>query len=51
MDLVFALADEIMVLYFGDIIAKGEPSEIAGNPKVKEIYLGGEEDTYDTVRG
>ena len=47
MDLVFALADEIMVLYFGQIIAKGPPKEIASNPKVQEIYLGGDDDTYD----
>ncbi len=47
MDLVFALADEIMVLYFGQILAKGEPQVIANDPKVQEIYLGGEGDTYD----
>jgi len=43
MDLVFNLADEIMVLYFGEIMAKGLPAEISANPKVQEIYLGGEE--------
>lgn len=47
MDLVFALADEIMVLYFGKIIAKGPPKEIAADTKVQEIYLGGDDDTYD----
>ena len=51
MDLVFALADEIMVLYFGEILAKGEPKAIANDPKVQEIYLGGKDDTYDEVRG
>jgi branched-chain amino acid transport system ATP-binding protein len=40
LDLVFSLADEIMVLYFGKIIAKGKPEEITANPKVQEIYLG-----------
>ena len=40
MDLVFNLADNIMVLYFGQIIAKGSPQEITANPKVQEIYLG-----------
>jgi branched-chain amino acid transport system ATP-binding protein len=43
MDLVFNLADRIMVLYSGKIIAQGEPKEIQANPKVREIYLGTEE--------
>lgn len=43
MDLVFSLADTIMVLYFGQIIAKGSPQEITANPKVQEIYLGSDE--------
>ena len=43
MDLVFSLADSILVLYFGQIIAQGLPQEISANPKVQEIYLGGEE--------
>ena len=51
MDLVFALADEIMVLYFGKIIAKGPPGDIANDPKVQEIYLGGDDDTYDQAHG
>ena len=43
MDLVFNLADQIMVLYYGKIIAQGEPQEIRANPRVREIYLGSEE--------
>jgi branched-chain amino acid transport system ATP-binding protein len=43
MDLVFNLADKIMVLYFGQIIAQGLPQEIRANPRVQEIYLGSEE--------
>lgn len=47
MDLVFNLADRIMVLYFGEIIAQGLPQEIKANPKVQEIYLGSEEPSGD----
>jgi branched-chain amino acid transport system ATP-binding protein len=47
MDLVFNLADKIMVLYFGQIIAQGLPQEIKANPKVQEIYLGSEEPSGD----
>jgi branched-chain amino acid transport system ATP-binding protein len=43
MDLVFNLADKIMVLYFGQILAQGLPQDIRGNPKVQEIYLGSSE--------
>jgi branched-chain amino acid transport system ATP-binding protein len=43
MDLVFNLADRIMVLYYGKIIAQGKPQEIQANPRVKEIYLGSDE--------
>jgi ABC-type branched-subunit amino acid transport system ATPase component len=43
MDLVFNLADKIMVLYFGKILAQGPCQEIRSNPRVQEIYLGGEE--------
>ena len=43
MDLVFNLADRILVLYFGKIIASGKPQEISGDPKVREIYLGADD--------
>jgi len=44
MDVVFGLADRVVVLYFGQIIAQGTPEEIQAAPKVREIYLGIEED-------
>jgi branched-chain amino acid transport system ATP-binding protein len=40
MDLVFNLADRILVLYYGKLIAEGRPEEIKTNPRVKQIYLG-----------
>ena len=43
MDLVFGLANRIIVLHFGQIIAEGTPEEIQAHPKVKEVYMGIEE--------
>ena len=43
MELVFTLADRIMVLYFGAILKIGTPDEIRDDPQVREIYLGAEE--------
>jgi branched-chain amino acid transport system ATP-binding protein len=43
MDLVFNLAERILVLYYGKLIAEGRPEEIRANSRVKEIYLGGRE--------
>ncbi len=40
MDVVFGLADRIIVLYFGRIIAQGTPQDIQQNAQVREIYLG-----------
>lgn len=40
MDVVFALADRISVLYYGEIILTDVPQKIKENKKVKEIYLG-----------
>jgi branched-chain amino acid transport system ATP-binding protein len=40
MDLVFNLADSIMVLNFGEIIAKGLPEDIQANEDVQACYLG-----------
>ena len=41
MHVVFSLASKISVLAQGGVIAEGLPSEIKGNPKVQDAYLGG----------
>lgn len=41
MDVIFGLADRIMVLQDGKTIALGTPAEIRANARVQEAYLGG----------
>ncbi|WP_127113945.1 ABC transporter ATP-binding protein [Shimia sediminis] len=43
MDAVFALADRISVLVYGEIIATGCVDDIRGNPVVRTAYLGEED--------
>jgi branched-chain amino acid transport system ATP-binding protein len=43
MDLVFGVAERIIVLHYGQIIADGRPEEIRAEPRVREIYMGIEE--------
>lgn len=45
MSVVFALAEKIAVLVYGEIIASGSPNDIRNNPQVREAYLG----EYSTV--
>jgi len=45
MDLVFGVADRIMVLHYGQLIADGTPEQIQADSRVKEIYMGIEEGT------
>jgi branched-chain amino acid transport system ATP-binding protein len=43
MDMVFELAERIIVLHYGQIIADGTPEEIQADQRVREIYMGIEE--------
>ncbi len=40
MDVVFSVADRIMVLHQGRIIAEGRPDEVRADPQVQKVYLG-----------
>jgi branched-chain amino acid transport system ATP-binding protein len=41
MDFVFRFAQQISVLVQGSILVEGTPKEIASDPRVREVYLGG----------
>ncbi|MEN2978213.1 ABC transporter ATP-binding protein [Tistrella bauzanensis] len=41
MDAVFAHADRLMVLNRGQVLAEGRPEDVRGDPRVREVYLGG----------
>jgi branched-chain amino acid transport system ATP-binding protein len=45
MELVFRFAERITVLVGGKVLTEGTPAEIAGDARVKEVYLG--EATHD----
>jgi branched-chain amino acid transport system ATP-binding protein len=47
MDLVFGVAERIIVLHHGELITSGTPDEISADSRVKEIYMGAEETQRD----
>jgi branched-chain amino acid transport system ATP-binding protein len=40
MDLVFGVAERVMLLHYGEIACEGTCDEIRANPIVRDIYLG-----------
>jgi branched-chain amino acid transport system ATP-binding protein len=42
MDVVFGLADQLMVLNYGEVISRGKPEDVRVDPVVREVYLGQE---------
>lgn len=48
MDVVFALADHITVLHYGEVLAEGTPAAVRTDPRVAEVYMG--LDAMDTSR-
>ena len=40
MDVVFAIADRIVVLHYGELLAEGPPEVVRNNPEVLAVYLG-----------
>lgn len=47
MDLVFGIADHILVLHYGQVLCSGTPNDVQGDARVREIYMGVEDSTDD----
>ncbi len=50
-DLIFGVAERIIVLHYGQIIADGIPQDIEANSEVREIYMGLQEARTDAGLG
>jgi branched-chain amino acid transport system ATP-binding protein len=40
MDVVFSIADRIIVLHHGSVLADGKPAEVRQDTQVRRVYLG-----------
>ena len=45
MDVVFGLADRILVMHRGEVLVVGTPDEVRDHPEVRRAYLGEEDET------
>jgi branched-chain amino acid transport system ATP-binding protein len=50
MDAVFGVADRVLVLMEGQLVAQGSPQEVAANAMVRERYLGSSLDNLEFAR-